>query len=238
MIPEDRHLEIGAFVFDEMDQLDFAGPFEVLSRVSNSSFHIFGKTGGPVRDVRGLVITPTMEFSKVPNLDVLIVPGGNGVNPLMEDTVTLEFLRRQAAGAACLFSICTGSLLLGAAGLLRGRRATTHWASYEFLTSFGAQPVDKRVVVEGNLVTAAGVTSGIDGALWVAALLRGETEAKAIQLYLEYAPEPPFDCGSPHKAPAEMVARFRNEARGLIEERREITRRIAARLGAQSGQPQ
>lgn len=236
MIPEDRHLKIGAFVFDDMDQLDFAGPFEVLSRVSNSTFHIFGKTKRPVRDVRGLVITPTMEFSEVPKLDVLVVPGGNGVNPLMEDSLTLEFLRSQAAGVACLFSICTGSLLLGAAGLLAGRRATTHWASFEFLTSFGARPVDKRVVVDENLVTAAGVTSGIDGALWVAALLRGEAEAKAIQLYLEYSPEPPFDCGSPHKAPAEMVARFRNETRGLIDERREIVRRVAGQLGAQSAQ--
>jgi cyclohexyl-isocyanide hydratase len=179
MIPTDRHLAIGAFVFDDMDQLDFAGPFEVLSRLPNSTFHIFGKTKTPVRDARSLVLTPTTDFPNVPKLDVLVVPGGSGVNPLMEDAETLAFLRRQSIGLECLFSICTGALLIGAAGLLAGHRATTHWASHDLLTSFGARPVDGRVVMDGNLITAAGVTSGIDAALRVAALLRGETEAKA-----------------------------------------------------------
>lgn len=236
MIPEDRHLEIGAFVFEELDQMDFTGPFEVLSRLPNSTFHIFGKTRDPVRDARGLVLTPTADFANLPKLDVLIVPGGSGVNRLMEDEETLAFLRRLSVGLECLFSICTGALLLGAAGLLAGRRATTHWASHDLLSSFGAHPVDGRVVRDGDLITAAGVTSGIDAALHVAALLRGETVAQGLQLYLEYCPEPPFDSGSPQTAPPEVVARLWEQMRDVITERQEITRRVAARLGAESAQ--
>lgn len=236
MIPEDRHLQIGALVFEELDQMDFTGPFEVLSRLPNSTFHIFGKTTAPVRDARGLILTPTTDFANLPELDVLIVPGGNGVNRLMEDDETLAVLRRQSTGLECLFSICTGALLLGAAGLLAGRRATTHWASHHLLASFGARPVDERVVMDGKLVTAAGVTSGIDAALRVASLLRGDAMAQGLQLYLEYCPEPPFPSGSPHTAPPEVVARLREQMKGVLAERQEIARRVAARLGAQSAQ--
>ncbi len=236
MIPEDRHLEIGAFVFEELDQMDFTGPFEVLSRLPNSTFHIFGKTMEPVRDARGLVLTPTTDFANLSKLDVLIVPGGNGVNRLMEDQETLAFLRRESVGLECLFSICTGALLLGAAGLLVGRRATTHWASHDLLPSFGARPVDGRVVMDGRLVTAAGVTSGIDAALRVAVLLRGEAVAQGLQLYLECCPEPPFQSGSPQTAPPEVVARLREQMRGILTERQEIARRAAAGLEAQSAQ--
>lgn len=234
MVPAGRHLEIGAFVFEEIDQMDFTGPFEILSRLPDSTFHIFGKTTQPVRDARGLVLTPTTDLTGVPKLDVLVVPGGAGVNRLMEDEETLAFLRRQSVGLECLFSICTGALLLGAAGLLAGRRATTHWASHDLLALFGACPVDGRVVADGNLVTAAGVTSGIDAALRVAALLRGNAIAQGLQLYLEYNPDPPFHAGSPQTAPAEVTARLREQMRNVITERHEIARRVASRLGAES----
>lgn len=154
----------------------------------------------------------------------------------MKDAETLAFLRRQAAGAECLFSIYTGVLLLGAAGLLAGHRATTHWVSHDLLACFGAGPVDGRAVLDGNLVTAGGVTSGIDAALRVAALLRGDAVAQGLELYLEYCPEPPFHSGSPNTASAEVVAHLREQMRGVIDERQEIARRIAARLGAESAQ--
>jgi cyclohexyl-isocyanide hydratase len=230
MIPPERHLQIGALIFPGLDQMDFTGPFEVLSRVPNSTFHVFGKTKAPVRDARGLLLTPEISFSELPALDVLVVPGGGGVNALMEDEETLDVLRRQAEGALCLFSICTGALLLGAAGLLAGRRATTHWASHDFLPKFGATAVDARIVVDGNLVTAAGVTSGLDAALRVVALLRGDEAAEAIQLYLEYSPEPPFASGSPASAPPAVTALVRNQLRAVTEERRQITDRVAERL--------
>jgi cyclohexyl-isocyanide hydratase len=234
MIPTGRHLHIGAFLFEDVDQMDFTGPFEVLSRLPDSTFHIFGKTAQPVRDARGLVLTPATGFAGVPELDVLIVPGGSGVNRLMEDEETLDFLRRKSAGLECLFSVCTGALLLGAAGLLKGRRATTHWASHDLLASFGTLPVDGRVVVDGNLVTAAGVTSGIDAALRVAALLRGDAVAQGLQLYLEYTPDPPFHSGSPQTSPVEVTARLREQMRDVLAERHEIARRVAARLASQS----
>jgi cyclohexyl-isocyanide hydratase len=177
-------LIIGGFIFDDMDQADLTGPFEVLSRVPNSTFHVIARTKGPIRDVRGLVLTPTLNFSESPQLVVLLVPGGSGVNALMEDDEVLSFLRRQAANSRVVLSGCTGALLCGAAGLLVGKRATTHWASQNLLPLFGALPVDARVVEDGSLVCAAGVTSGIDAALRVAAILRGDEVAKRIQLYM------------------------------------------------------
>jgi cyclohexyl-isocyanide hydratase len=230
MIPPERHLHIGALIFPGMDQMDFTGPFEVLSRTPNSRFYVFGKTTSPVRDARGLVLTPEKSFADLPPLDVLVVPGGGGVNALMEDDETLAFLRRQAGGVSCLFSVCTGALLLGAAGLLAGRRATTHWASHDLLPQFGAQAVDARVVVDGNLVTAAGVTSGLDAALQVVAILRGDEAAQGIQLYLEYSPDPPFASGSPKSAPPAVAAQVRDQLRAVTEERHRITGRVAARL--------
>jgi cyclohexyl-isocyanide hydratase len=230
MVPPERHLRIGALIFPALDQLDFTGPFEVLSRTPNSTFHIFARTADPVRDTRGLVLTPDKTYADVPALDVLVVPGGRGVNALMEDGETLSLLRRLAGGAACVFSICTGALLLGAAGLLKGRKATTHWASHDLLPQFGAIAVNGRIVVDGPLVTAAGVTSGLDAALRVVALLRGDEAAQAIQLYLEYSPEPPFACGSPCSAPPAIAGRVREELREITEERRKITSRVAQRL--------
>jgi cyclohexyl-isocyanide hydratase len=223
-------LSIGGLVFEEMDQADFTGPFEVLSRVPDSSFQVIGKTKEPVHDVKGLILTPTLALSEAPQLDVLLVPGGNGVNALMEDEEVLCFLRDQAAGSKIVLSVCTGALLCGAAGLLKGRRATTHWASHGLLSLFGALPVDARVVEDGSLVTAAGVTSGIDAALRVAAMLRGDEVAQRIQLYIQYAPEPPFDSGSPESAPAAIVQASRASMSELLKARAEIAKRAAAKI--------
>jgi len=224
-IQNDR-LQIGGIIFPGIDQADFTGPFEVLSRLPNSDFHILAKDLAPVRDAKGLVLTPNQVFSESPELDLLLVPGGGGVNALMQDKQTLDFVRRQAAQARFVMSVCTGALVCGAAGLLKGRRATTHWASHEFLKYFGATPVNERVVVDGNLVTTAGVTAGYDGAFRVVSLLCGERVAQQIQLYLEYAPEPPFKSGTPETAPPEIVHANRDALRGLLNERLKIIQRI------------
>ncbi len=149
----------------------------------------------------------------------------------MEDEEVLEFIRTRAAGARYVLSVCTGALLCGAAGLLQGKRATTHWNSFALLPLFGAIPVNERVVIDGTLVSAAGVTAGIDGALRVAALLRGDRVAQGIQLYMQYAPEPPFDSGTPERAPAEVLAAAQAASRSLTERRLATARRVGARLG-------
>jgi cyclohexyl-isocyanide hydratase len=166
-----------------------------------------------------------------PQLDVLHVPGGFGQEALMDDTALLAWIRRQAEGASSVFSVCTGALLCGAAGLLKGRRATTHWASFHLLPYFGAIPVNERVVVDGAWVFAAGVTAGIDGALRLAAELRGEEEAQAIQLHMAYAPEPPFNSGTPETAPPAILQRARYSVQGITAQREMTARRVAARLG-------
>jgi cyclohexyl-isocyanide hydratase len=224
----ERQLEIGAIIFPGMDQFDFTGPFEVLSRLPHSTFHILGKDRAPVRDAKGLILTPEKTYEESPPLDVLLVPGGAGQIDLMEDEATLSFIRTQASHAQIVFSVCTGALTLGAAGLLRGVRSTTHWASFHVLEHLGAIPVNQRVVIDGKFVSAAGVSSGIDGALRVAAMLRGDRAAQEIQLYMQYAPEPPFNSGTPEAAPAEIVASGRAAARELGERRVAISKRIMA----------
>ena len=231
MISPDVRLEIGLLLFEGLDQIDLTGPFEVLSRVPNSTCRIFAKSDEPVRDVRGLRLTPDARLADAPQLDVLHVPGGFGQEALMEDAEVLDWIRRQAAGARCVFSVCTGALICGAAGLLAGRRATTHWSALHLLPYFGAIPVNERVVVDGPLVFAAGVTAGIDGALRVAAELRGEAAAQAIQLYMQYAPEPPFDSGTPETAPAAVLDNARRAIQAITAQRELTARRVGARLG-------
>lgn len=231
MIPADRHLHIGSILFDGLDQIDFTGPFEVLSRIPNSTLHVAGKTTAPVKDTRGLTLVPDVTFAEVPKLDVLHVPGGPGQEALMEDEETLAFIRKQADGALFVLSVCTGALVCGAAGLLRGRRATTHWAAMDVLPLLGAIPVHDRVVIDGNAIFAGGVTSGIDGALQLAALLRGEAAAQQIQLYMQYQPEPPFDAGTPERAPQAVVAAARETFAALTARRMDTARRVADRLG-------
>jgi cyclohexyl-isocyanide hydratase len=231
MIPPDTHLEIGSLLFEGLDQIDLTGPFEVLSRIPNSTYRIYGKTAEPVRDMKGLRLTPDAALADAPHLDVLHMPGGFGQEALMEDEAVLGWIREQAAGAQSVFSVCTGALLCGAAGLLQGRRATTHWASFHLLAFFGAIPVNERVVVDGNWVFAAGVTAGIDGALRLAAELRGVAAAQTIQLHMVYAPEPPFNSGTPETAPPAILAEARQEVQRMTTQREATAQRIATRLG-------
>jgi len=231
MLPTDSHLTIGSLLFEGLDQIDLTGPFEVLSRVPNASYRLYGKSLAPVRDVKGLRLTPDAALADAPQLDVLHIPGGPGQEALMDDETVLDWIRQQAAGARAMFSVCTGALLCGAAGLLRGRRATTHWASFHLLPYFGAVPVNERVVVDGAWVFAAGVTAGIDGALTLAAELRGDAAAQAIQLEMAYAPEPPFNSGTPETASPAIVSGAREAMRNLITRREATAKRVAARLG-------
>ena len=229
--PENTHLHIGAIIFPGMDQFDFTGPFEVLSRLPDSTFHVTWKEKVPVRDARGLLLMPEETFAEAPPFDALLIPGGVGQVALMEDETVLAFLRSRAAGAKLVFSVCTGALVLGATGLLKGVRSTTHWASFHLLEYFGAVPVNERVVTDGKYVSAAGVSSGIDGALRVAAMLRGKRAAEQIQLYMQYAPEPPFDSGTPERASSEVLAAAQAAGKELGEKRLEQAKRVGAKLG-------
>lgn len=231
MIPPETHLQIGSLLFDGIDQIDLTGPFEVLSRIPNATYRVYAKTTDPVRDVKGLRLTPDATLAAAPKLDVLHVPGGFGQEALMENEEILAWITQQAAGARSVFSVCTGALLLGAAGLLRGRRATTHWASFHLLPLLGAIPVNERVVVDGTWIFAAGVTAGIDGALRLAAELRGDDTARAIQLYMQYAPEPPFDSGTPERAPSAILDQARRAVADITTQREATARRVASRLG-------
>jgi cyclohexyl-isocyanide hydratase len=231
MIAPDTHLQIGSLLFEELDQIDLTGPFEVFSRIPNSTYRIFGKTTAPTRDMRGLRLLPDAVLADAPQLDLLHVPGGFGQEAVMDDEDVLAWIRDQAAGARSLFSVCTGALICGAAGLLKGRRATTHWASMHLLPVFGATAVNERVVTDGNMVFAAGVTAGIDGALRVAADLRGAEVAQGIQLAIAYAPEPPFSSGTPETAPPVVLEQVRTSYRAVTEQREQTARRVAERLG-------
>ena len=231
MVSDDIHLEIGLLAFDGLDQADLTGPFEVLARLPNSTTRIYATTLDPVRDMKGLCLLPDATLAEAPQLDVLHVPGGYGQEAVMHDQATLEWVRRQATGARYVLSVCTGALICGAAGLLKGRRATTHWSALHLLPLFGGVSVDERVVIDGNMVFAAGVTSGIDGALRLAALLRGDDAARAIQLYLQYAPEPPFDSGTPAVAPAAILETARRSAAMITAQREATARLVAQRLG-------
>jgi cyclohexyl-isocyanide hydratase len=230
MIPIDRHLQIGALLFEGLDQTDLTGPFEVLSRLPNATFRLYGLTDSPVRDVMGLRLLPDDTIANAPALDILHVPGGPGQEALMEDEATLDWLRAQAWGATAVLSVCTGALLLGAAGLLVGRRATTHWAAHHLLPLFGAAAVDARVVRDEPFLFAAGVTAGLDGALQLAADLRGQAAAERIQLDIAYAPEPPFNSGSPETAPPAVLQEARQAAAPLAERRLKTARRLAEKL--------
>jgi cyclohexyl-isocyanide hydratase len=231
VISHDTHLSIGSLMFDGMDQIDLTGPFEALSRLSNSSYQIYAKTSAPVRDLNGLRLLPDGTLDAAPQCDVLHIPGGPGQEALMEDQVVLDWIQKQAGGARYVFSVCTGALLCGAAGLLIGRRATTHWSSLHLLRYFGATAINERVVIDANHVFAAGVTAGIDGALRLAAELRGEGTAQAIQLDMVYAPEPPFDSGTPESAPAWIVDSARHSYEKITSQREATARRAAVRLG-------
>jgi cyclohexyl-isocyanide hydratase len=235
MVPHKTHLHIGSLLFEGIDQIDLTGPFEVLSRISNATYRIYGQTAASVRDLNGLRLTPDGSLADAPPLDILHVPGGPGQEALMEDTEVLGWIRQQAAGACRIFSVCTGALLCGAAGLLNGRRAPTHWASLHLLPYFGAIPVNERVVVDGAWIFAAGVTAGIDGALRLAAEVRGDEAAQRIQLDMVYAPEPPFDSGTPETAPVAILQEARQSLQVITARREKTARLVAAKLGIPIG---
>ena len=226
-----NHLTIGCLIFPRMDQIDFTGPFEVLSRIPNSTIHVIAKTKSPLRDIQGLILTPEMTIAEAPEFDVLLIPGGYGQQELMNDEEVLSVIRNHFAAGTLLFSVCTGALLCGAAGVLRGRQATTHWAALKLLPYYGATPATSRVVVDGNLVTAAGVTAGLDGALVVASLLRGDAIAQEIQLSIQYAPNPVFHSGTPDTAPAEVLRAFNESYSAIAASREAEAQRFAAILG-------
>jgi cyclohexyl-isocyanide hydratase len=202
-------MNIGLLLYPELTQLDLTGPYEVFHRLPGATVHLVWKDLAPVRAQGGLSILPTTTLATCPPLDVICVPGGFGPVALMADEDVLAFLRTHARSARFVTAVCTGSLLLGAAGLLEGYAATTHWGFVDLLAAFGARHVPERVVVDRDRITGGGVTAGIDFALRVAAELAGEEVAKTIQLQLEYNPAPPFQCGHPDVADPALVERVR-----------------------------
>lgn len=222
-------LHIGFVIFPEMTQLDFAGPWEVLTRVPGAVCHILARNSEPVRSNGGLTILPTAALAEAPPLDIVCVPGGPGHLQAMEDEAVLGFLRAQAADCHYVTAVCTGALVLGAAGLLKGYRATTHWMSLHRLAQFGAEPVAERVVIDRDRMTGGGVTAGIDFGLRLAALLAGEARAREIQLQIEYEPAPPYG-GSPATVDASLVETVCGRAAAYREAMAAVDARAVARL--------
>ena len=219
-------LQVGMLCYPRLTQLDLTGPYEILSRMSDTQVHIVWKDTGPVKTEGGFCMVPNLKLSDSPNFDVILVPGGLGQQDLMEDDEVLSFLRAQAETADYVVSVCTGSLLLAAAGLLRGYRATCHWMFLPLLEPFGAIPTPARVVVDRNRVSAAGVSAGIDCGLQLVSLLRGQEAAEAIQLQIEYDPQPPFHCGSADKAPKSLVQRLTEASKATIDARRAVVEQL------------
>jgi cyclohexyl-isocyanide hydratase len=207
------NFNVGFVIFPDLTQLDFTGPLQVLARLPQSTTHIVAKSEDPVPSDCGLGLVPTRTFANCPPLDLICIPGGSsGVVGVMNDRDTIQFVRRQAGTAKYVTSVCTGAFVLGVAGLLKGRRATTHWAFTELLPLVGATYEKARIVKDGNVITAGGVTSGIDFGLSVVAEIAGETVAQTIQLGIEYDPDPPFNSGHPDRAPdivkATLLSRY------------------------------
>lgn len=201
-------IQIGFLIFPRVTQLDFTGPLQVLSRVPGAKTYLVAKRIEPIASDTVLTITPTATFADCPQLDVICVPGGLGSDALLNDDETLDFLRKQAERARYVTSVCTGSMVLAAAGLLDGYRATTHWSAMGYLAPLGAIPEDARVCIDRNRITGGGVTAGIDFGLTLAEKLSDRTTAEMIQLTLEYNPAPPFNAGSPKTASAAVLERL------------------------------
>ena len=223
-------LQIGLVIFPKVTQLDFTGPLQVFSSVANAKVHLIWKRIEPVASDSVLTLTPTITFADCSQLDVICVPGGAGTDDMVNDAEMLDFLRKQAVAAQYVTSVCTGSLVLGAAGLLKGYRATTHWSAMDHLAPFGATPEKTRVCVDRNRITGGGVTAGIDFALTLVSIMVDRPTAEAIQLRLEYNPAPPFNSGSPDTAPPEVLARIRERIAPFAKRRGEAVQRAAARL--------
>lgn len=223
-------LQIGFLVFPKLTQLDLTGPVQVLSRLPGAQLHLVWKRIEPIESDSALVLTPTTTFADCPPLDVICVPGGAGADDLLTDDETLDFVRRQSASARYATSVCTGSLVLGAAGLLEGYRAACHWSAIDHLAAFGATPDRKRVCIDRNRITGGGVTAGIDFALTLVAEIAGRTVAEMIQLGLEYDPAPPFNAGSPTTASPDIVAAVRERMQRGMERRAAQVALAAAQL--------
>jgi cyclohexyl-isocyanide hydratase len=223
-------LQIGLVIFPRVTQLDLTGPVQVFSSVPGAKVHLIWKRIEPVVSDSVLTLTPTVTFADCPQLDVICVPGGLGTDDMINDEEMLDFLRTQAVGAKYITSVCTGSLVLGAAGLLRGYRATTHWTAMDYLAPFGATPAKTRVCVDRNRITGGGVTAGIDFALTLVSIMVNRQTAEAIQLRLEYNPAPPFDAGSPDTAPPEILALMKERIAPAQARRGDAIQRAAARL--------
>jgi cyclohexyl-isocyanide hydratase len=206
-----KPLQIGLLVFPHVTQLDLTGPLQVFSSAPDTEVHLIWKRIEPVNSDSVLVFTPTMTFAECPQLDVICVPGGFGTDALVVDDEVLDFIRKQAAGAQYVTSVCTGSLVLGAAGLLQGYRAATHWSAREALPFFGATLSEERVCIDRNRMTGGGITAGIDFALTLVSMLIDRPTAEAVQLRMEYNPAPPFQAGSPETAPPEVLACMREK---------------------------
>jgi cyclohexyl-isocyanide hydratase len=217
-------------LFPRVTQLDFTGPLQVFSSVPGAKVHLIWKRIEPVTSDSVMTITPTVTFAECPQLDVICVPGGIGTDDMVNDEEMLAFLKKQAEGAKYITSVCTGSLVLGAAGLLKGYRATTHWSAMEGLAPFGAIPTKTRVCTDRNRVTGGGVTAGIDFALTLVSQMIDRKTAEAIQLRLEYNPVPPFNSGSPDTAPADILAMWQERIAPHKQRRMEMIQRAAARL--------
>jgi cyclohexyl-isocyanide hydratase len=221
---------IGFLLFPNITQLDLTGPHEVLSKLPGGKVHLIWKNLEPVKAVGGMMIVPDTTLADCPQLDLICVPGGPGMTGLMVDEEVLDFLRKQAAGARYVTSVCTGALVLGAAGLLKGKRAATHWMLMNVLPTLGAIPVSERVVQDGNIITGGGVTAGIDFGLKVAAEVAGDEVAKQIQLQIEYDPQPPFNSGHPRSADPALVERLQKLAEPMQAERRKNAEIAASKL--------
>lgn len=227
---EKQKLTVGMLLFPGMTQLDLTGPYEVFCRMPDTSVSLVAASSAPVRTEWGLTITPDRTFADANAYDILCVPGGWGVNEQLENEQMLAFLRAHESRARYITSVCSGALILGAAGLLKGYRATTHWMSQSMLPMLGAHPVDQRVVVDRDRITGGGVTAGIDFGLVVAAELFGASVAQEIQLAIEYQPAPPYDSGLPSTAPEAVRAAVLRRSEASLAARQAIVRRAASPL--------
>ncbi|WP_127088251.1 DJ-1/PfpI family protein [Aquabacter cavernae] len=226
-----KPLKFGFLVFPRITQLDMTGPLQVFSSLAGAEIHLIWKNTEAVTSDTVLSITPTTSFADCPQLDVICVPGGYGTDELMGDAEVLDFLRQQAAGATYVTSVCTGSLVLAAAGLLKGYKAATHWSAREILPVFGVTLSHERVCIDRNRITGGGITAGIDLGLTVIAELVDREAAEAIQLRLEYNPAPPFNAGSPETAPPDILARLEEKMKAAKAHRLALAQQAAARAG-------
>jgi len=228
-------ITIGMLLFPGLTQLDLTGPLEVFARIPGARIFLVAKSMAPIVDDHGLLrLRPTATFHNCPILDLLFVPGGPGQIAVMDDTATIDFVHLAGINAKVVSSVCSGSLILAAAGLLHGRRATCHWSSIDQLSILGAIPIKQRVVVDRDRITGAGVSAGIDLALTIISELFGGSLADEIQLSIEYDPEPPTRSGSPATATADILAKVRARSIDMLSHRRDATRRAKSRLGRYS----